>query len=177
MNPRALLSDVAELEKIRIQPGFLQSILEEWFVSSGRAGRNYNPVQLIFLNGFFDELLRFFGAGVEVFFAVYDIFQRLYVFHHFWYIHNSTNVHSTTTNEHPYPWFLNYLSLRRKLLFTSQLIPGRPEDRLCFGGGTACLCDAIGYIFRALGAPADKHAVDAGFQWPFQIRVNISILV
>ncbi len=73
VDPGALVADVGHGEQVLIQAALPERLLEEDFVSSGRAGGHHQPVELVLPDHVLDVLLVGVRAGVHAGFGVADV--------------------------------------------------------------------------------------------------------
>ena len=79
VNPRALVADVHHLEEVRVETGLGAGAAEQRLVGARGAGGDDHAVELLFLDSGLDLVDPAFRAGVQVFFDIDDVGQRLRV--------------------------------------------------------------------------------------------------
>ncbi|MBA7677236.1 hypothetical protein ES703_85487 [subsurface metagenome] len=87
----------------------------------GRAGGNYNPVEVILLYHLGYGLLCILGAGIKIVSYILHIGKRPCVVTHRRHIHNAAYIDTALAHEYAYTGsFAEYIPLFRDLLFFSQ---------------------------------------------------------
>jgi hypothetical protein len=94
-----MLTDVGDFHQIRIQTAFFSALTEGGLVHSGRAGTNYQTVEVLFRNGSSNALLTGFRAHIGVIFCVNDALLLQGHLHDFLNIHRCGNVTAAMTDK------------------------------------------------------------------------------
>ena len=100
VDPGILVADVGHFKQVLVQSAGLQSFHEHRFVGFGAAGGDHHPVELVFLDFFFDFLLGVLAAGEEVFIREGHVGQAFGVGLDARNIDDSADVDAAVADEH-----------------------------------------------------------------------------
>ena len=102
MSPGALVTNICHFKKVWIQTCFADSFPEKRFVSSGSTGCNYNSIEIMFFDTFFDRVHTILRTGIQQVFRVFHICDISGIFSYIFHIHNSGNINTAMTHKNSY---------------------------------------------------------------------------
>ena len=154
MDPGILIPDIGHLKEVFVNTAGFEGIHEYSLVGFGRARRNHDPIESVFLNERFHFLLGVLGACKEILSGVHHMGKCFGIFFQHADVHDTRNVDTAVADKHPYSRRLTgQIDFFGKFYTFCQGIPGLIQAAPCQTCSRTRFYDGTRNIFGFL-----KHA-------------------